>query len=69
MFGAGAGTRWVDNEKVRFSTDYLVTYTTEDNVIDDPTYAVVVEELRTELARLQHELGDTPYEPAGADRS
>ena len=37
IFGVGAGNRWVDNGKVRFTTDYLVTYTTEDNVIDDPT--------------------------------
>ena len=36
-FGAGAGNRWVDNGKVRFTTDYLVTYTTETPVIPDPT--------------------------------
>jgi len=36
VFGAGAGTRWVDNGKVRFTTDYLVTYTTETTVIPDP---------------------------------
>ena len=37
VFGAGAGTRWVDNGKVRFTTDYLITYTTETTVIPDPT--------------------------------
>ncbi len=37
VFGAGAGNRWVDNGKVRFTTDYLVTYTTETPVIPDPT--------------------------------
>ena len=37
VFGAGAGNRWVDNGKVRFTTDYLVTYTTENNVVPDPT--------------------------------
>ena len=37
VFGAGAGNRWVDNGKVRFTTDYLVTYTTETNVVPDPT--------------------------------
>ena len=37
VFGAGAGNRWVDNGKVRFTTDYLVTYTTETTVIPDPT--------------------------------
>ena len=31
------------------------------NVIDDPAYAEVRDELRTELARLQAELGDAPY--------
>jgi arylsulfatase A-like enzyme len=30
------------------------------NVIDDPAYAAVALELRAELARLQHELGDQP---------
>ena len=37
VFGAGAGNRWVDNGKVRFTTDYLVTYTTETTVVPDPT--------------------------------
>ena len=31
------------------------------NVIGDPAYTHVVEELRAELARLQADLGDTPY--------
>jgi hypothetical protein len=30
------------------------------NVIDDPAYQAVAGELRAELARLQHELGDSP---------
>ena len=34
------------------------------NVIDDPAYREVAAELRAELARLQAELGDTPYEGA-----
>lgn len=37
VFGAGAGNRWVDNGKVRFTTDYMVTYTTESTVVPDPT--------------------------------
>jgi putative salt-induced outer membrane protein YdiY len=37
VFGAGVGNRWVDNGKVRFTTDYMVTYTTETNVVPDPT--------------------------------
>lgn len=32
-----------------------------DNVIDDPAQSVVLEELRTELARLQAEVGDAAY--------
>ncbi|MEL7159103.1 MAG: sulfatase/phosphatase domain-containing protein [Actinomycetota bacterium] len=32
-----------------------------DNVIDDPAYAGVRDELRAELARLQDEVGDTPH--------
>lgn len=36
-FGAGAGNVWVDDDKVRFTTDYAVTYTVEDNVVEDPT--------------------------------
>jgi arylsulfatase A-like enzyme len=34
------------------------------NLIDDPSYVGVVAELRVELARLQGELGDVPFEPA-----
>ena len=35
-----------------------------NNVIDDPTYADVLAELRTELSRLQSQVGDAPYLPA-----
>ncbi len=35
-----------------------------ENVIDDPAYAEVRAELRAELARLQAEVGDTPYPDA-----
>ncbi len=34
------------------------------NVIDDPTYGDILTELRTELARLQADLGDDPYQAA-----
>lgn len=37
VFGGGVGNRWVDNGKVRFTTDYMVTYTTESTVVPDPT--------------------------------
>ena len=39
VFGAGAGNRWVDNGKFRFTTDYMATYTTETPVVPDPTRA------------------------------
>lgn len=39
-----------------------------DNLIDDPSYAETLADLRTELARLQTEVGDTPY-PGGLRRS
>ncbi|MEM9132786.1 MAG: sulfatase [Actinomycetota bacterium] len=32
-----------------------------DNVVDDPAYAPIRDELRAELDRLQAEVGDTPY--------
>ena len=35
-----------------------------NNVIDDPTYADVLAELRTELSLLQSKVGDAPYLPA-----
>ena len=36
LLSAGAGTLWVDGDRVRFSTDYAVTYTFEENVVGDP---------------------------------
>jgi putative salt-induced outer membrane protein YdiY len=35
-FAVGAGNQWVDSDKVSFSTDYAVTYTLEDNVVENP---------------------------------
>ncbi len=35
-----------------------------NNVIDDPAYAQIRQELETELARLQTQVGDDPFEPA-----
>jgi len=36
LTAAGAGNLWVDNDKVRFSTDYSVTYTFESEVVSKP---------------------------------
>lgn len=35
-FAVGAGNLWADNDQVRFSTDYALTYTLEDNVVENP---------------------------------
>lgn len=36
LFAAGAGTTWADGERVRLKTDYSVTYTFQQDVIDNP---------------------------------
>ena len=36
LLAAGAGNTWKDNEKVRFLTDYSVTYTFQEDVINNP---------------------------------
>jgi len=36
LVSAGAGNLWVDSESTRFSTDYALTYTFEENVVDTP---------------------------------
>ncbi len=50
---------------IRTRTHKLICYYNDpleiENVIDDPSYAAVRAELETELARLQTEVGDTPY--------
>jgi len=33
----GAGNTWADNDQTRFKTTYGLTYTLQDDVIDDPT--------------------------------
>ncbi len=36
LLAAGAGNTWWDAERVRFKTDYGVTYTFQSNVVDNP---------------------------------
>lgn len=36
LFGAGAGNKWVDNDRVKFETDYALTYTFEQEVVANP---------------------------------
>ncbi len=36
LVAGGAGNVWADNDRVKFSTDYAVTYTFEENVVENP---------------------------------
>lgn len=36
LIAGGAGNVWADNDRVRFSTDYAVTYTFEEDVVENP---------------------------------
>lgn len=35
--GAGVGNAWIDTDRVRFKTDYGLTYTNQSDVVPDPT--------------------------------
>ena len=47
--------------------DLVVDPAEKRNVITDPAYCTVARELRTELRRLQTELGDAPHPNADAE--
>lgn len=36
LVAGGAGNLWVDNDRVKFKTDYAITYTFEENVVENP---------------------------------
>jgi putative salt-induced outer membrane protein YdiY len=36
LIGAGVGNTWVDEETIRFKTDYSFTYTFQSDVVDNP---------------------------------
>ena len=36
LIAAGVGNKWVDNDNVRFKTDYSVTYTFQSDVVENP---------------------------------
>lgn len=36
LIGAGVGNKWVDNDIVRFKTDYSFTYTFQSDVVENP---------------------------------
>ncbi|MBT8404052.1 MAG: DUF481 domain-containing protein [Gemmatimonadetes bacterium] len=37
LIALGAGNTWVDSDRARFKTTLAVTYTTQNDVVDDPT--------------------------------
>jgi putative salt-induced outer membrane protein YdiY len=36
LIGVGIGNKWVDNENIRFKTDYSFTYTFQSDVVENP---------------------------------
>lgn len=36
LIGLGVGNKWVDNDDVRFKTDYSFTYTFQEDVVENP---------------------------------
>jgi len=46
LFGVGAGNTWADNDKVTFKTDYGVTVTHQNDVVENPTLSDVFGGLR-----------------------
>lgn len=39
LFVIGAGNNWIDNDQIRFKTDYGFTYTFQDDVVENPFLA------------------------------
>ncbi len=53
----GIGNRWINKERVKFRTDYAVTYTDQQDVVDDPTVDGTFAGLRITITYL-HKLGE-----------
>lgn len=60
-FVGGAGNAWVDREGARFRTDLGVTYTIQDEVVDDPSKKDSFLGLRATVEALRHLTGTTVY--------
>jgi putative salt-induced outer membrane protein YdiY len=58
LFALGAGNSWVENDRVRFKTDYSVTYTFQEEVVDNP-----FSKTNFPGVRLQYELA---WQPTGS---
>lgn len=53
----GVGNRWIDEERVKFRTDYAATYTDQQDVVDDPTVDDTFAGLRVTVT-FMHKLGE-----------
>jgi hypothetical protein len=55
LFALGAGNSWIENDQVRFKTDYSFTYTFQQDVVENPFF-------KTNFpgVRLQYDLGWKP---------
>lgn len=60
-FVAGAGNSWVDTERMRFLTDYGLTYTIQEDVIDDPDTAGSFAGLRVSAEFFRQLTGTTGF--------
>lgn len=60
-FVAGAGNSWVDTGETRFLTDYGLTYTIQEDVIDDPDTADSFAGLRVSAELFRRLTGTTGF--------
>lgn len=60
-FVAGAGNSWVETERIRFLTDYGLTYTIQEDVIDDPDTADSFAGLRVSAEFFRRLTGTTGF--------
>lgn len=54
----GVGNTWIDAERVKFRTDYSVTYTNEKDVVDNPNFKANFSGLRVS-SNFMHKIGAT----------
>jgi len=60
-FAAGAGNTWLDGEETRLLTDYALTYTIQEDVIDDPGTADSFAGLRVSAEFFRRLTGTTGF--------
>lgn len=64
LVATGAGNVWADREDFRFTTDYGVTYTFQDDVVQDPFLKSSFPGLRVSWDLLRKLTGTTEFESA-----